>query len=94
MSSDSAEGQRAADFYTNLTHYSPPDLLNASSWDGRVPFANGDVAMYMAGGLVRRDLMTQFPDATGIGLLRRCRRTSTVPRPLLATIWCLLGHQK
>lgn len=63
---DSPEGQRAADFYANLAQYSPPDLLNATSWDGRVPFANGDVAMYMAGTWFAGTLMTEFPDATGL----------------------------
>jgi len=63
---DSPEGQRAADFYTNLANYSPEDLLNASSWDGRVPFANGDVAMYMAGTWFAGTLLTEFPDATGL----------------------------
>lgn len=62
---DSPEGQKAADFYANLAQYSPQDLLNASSWDGRVPFANGDVAMYMAGTWFAGTLMTEFPDATG-----------------------------
>jgi multiple sugar transport system substrate-binding protein len=62
---DSEEGQRAADFYTNLAQYAPPDLLNASAWDARIPFANGDVAMLMAGGWLVGELMTQFPDATG-----------------------------
>jgi multiple sugar transport system substrate-binding protein len=62
---DSPEGQRAADFYANLAQYAPPDLINASAWDARVPFANGDVAMLMAGGWLVGELMTQFPDATG-----------------------------
>ena len=63
---DSPEGQKAADFYANLAQYSPPDLLNASSWDGRVPFAEGDVAMYMAGTWFAGTLLTEFPDATGL----------------------------
>jgi multiple sugar transport system substrate-binding protein len=63
---DSPEGQRAADFYANLANYSPQDLLNATSWDGRVPFANGDVAMYMAGAWFAGVLLTEFPDATGL----------------------------
>ena len=62
---DSPEGQRAAEFYVNLAKYSPKDLLNATSWDGRVPFANGDVAMYMAGTWFAGTLLTEFPDATG-----------------------------
>lgn len=63
---DSPEGQRAAEFYVNLVNYSPQDLLNATSWDGRVPFANGDVAMYMAGTWFAGTLLTEFPDATGL----------------------------
>jgi multiple sugar transport system substrate-binding protein len=62
---DSPEGQKAADFYANLVNYSPEDLLNATSWDGRVLFANGDVAMYMAGTWFAGTLLTEFPDATG-----------------------------
>jgi multiple sugar transport system substrate-binding protein len=61
---DSPEGQRAAEFYVNLAQYAPPDLLNASAWDARIPFANGDVAMLMAGGWLVGELMTQFPDQT------------------------------
>src|SRR5215207_8674847 len=60
---DSPEGQKAADFYANLAQYAPPDLINATAWDARVPFANGDVAMLMAGGWLVGELMTQFPDA-------------------------------
>jgi ABC-type glycerol-3-phosphate transport system substrate-binding protein len=63
---DSPEGQKAADFYANLANYSPQDLLNATSWDGRVPFASGDVAMYMAGAWFAGVLLTEFPDATGL----------------------------
>lgn len=63
---DSPEGQRAAEYYVNLVNYSPEDLLNATSWDGRVPFANGDVAMYMAGTWFAGTLLTEFPDATGL----------------------------
>ena len=63
---DSPEGQKAADFYTSLAQYSPQDLLNATSWDGRVPFANGDIGMYMAGAWFAGVLLTEFPDATGL----------------------------
>jgi multiple sugar transport system substrate-binding protein len=63
---DSPEGQRAADFYVNLTQYSPPDFLNSNSWDGRVAFANGDVAMYVAGAWFAGTLLSEFPDATGL----------------------------
>ncbi len=46
---DNEAGKKAADFYVNLKKYSPADLLNSNSYDGRTAFANGDVAMYMAG---------------------------------------------
>ena len=62
---DSPEGQKAAEFYASLAQYSPQDLLNATSWDGRVPFANGDIGMYMAGAWFAGTLLTEFPDATG-----------------------------
>jgi multiple sugar transport system substrate-binding protein len=62
---DSPEGQRAANFYVNLAQYSPPDFLNSNSWDGRVAFANGDVAMYVAGAWFAGTLLSEFPDATG-----------------------------
>ena len=62
---DSPEGQKAADFYTGLAQFAPPDLLNATAWDARIPFANGDLGMLMAGGWLVGELMTQFPDATG-----------------------------
>lgn len=63
---DSAEGQKAANFYVNLVNYSPADFLNSNSWDGRVAFANGDVAMYVAGAWFAGVLLTEFPDATGL----------------------------
>ena len=62
---DSAEGQEAANYYTGLAKYSPPDFLSSNSWDGRVAFANGDVAMYVAGAWFAGTLLTEFPDATG-----------------------------
>lgn len=63
---DSPEGQEAANFYVNLAQYSPPDFLASNSWDGRVAFANGDVAMYVAGAWFAGVLLAEFPDATGL----------------------------
>jgi multiple sugar transport system substrate-binding protein len=64
---DSPEGQKAANFYVDLArNYSPPDFLNSNSWDGRVAFANGDVAMYVAGAWFAGTLVSEFPDATGL----------------------------
>src|SRR6266487_251960 len=62
---DNEAGKRAADFYVNLKKYSPADLLNSNSYDGRTAFANGDVAMYMAGAWFAGTLLSEFPDATG-----------------------------
>jgi len=63
---DSPEGQEAANFYVNLVQYSSPDYLSSNSWDGRVAFANGDVAMYIAGAWFAGTLMDEFPDANGL----------------------------
>ena len=46
---NSPQGVQAADFYVGLRRYAPPDLLASDSWDGRVAFATGKVAMYAAG---------------------------------------------
>jgi multiple sugar transport system substrate-binding protein len=61
---DSPEGQEAADFYANLAEYSPPDYLNSNSWDGRVAFASGKVAMYMAGSWFGGEMKVSFPEIT------------------------------
>jgi ABC-type glycerol-3-phosphate transport system substrate-binding protein len=62
---DSEAGQKAAEYYVGLKDYSPPDFLNSNSWDGRVAFANGTVAMYVAGGWFAGTLLSEFPDITG-----------------------------
>jgi multiple sugar transport system substrate-binding protein len=62
---DSPEGKEAADFYVNLAKYSPPDYFNSNSYDGRVAFAQGDVAMYMAGAWFAGTLADEFPDIDG-----------------------------
>ena len=62
---DSPEGQQAAEFYAGLSKYSPPDYLNLTSWDGRVAFATGKVAMYMAGTWFGGQMETEFPDISG-----------------------------
>jgi multiple sugar transport system substrate-binding protein len=62
---DSDEGKEAAEFYVNLAKYSPPDYFNSNSYDGRVAFAQGDVAMYMAGAWFAGTLADEFPDIDG-----------------------------
>jgi multiple sugar transport system substrate-binding protein len=71
---DSEAGQKAANFYVNLVKYAPADFLNSNSWDGRVAFANGDVAMYVAGAWFAGTLLSEFPDATG--------KWNTAPLPM------------
>ncbi|GAA5145460.1 ABC transporter substrate-binding protein [Nocardioides marinquilinus] len=62
---DSDEGRKAAEFYVNLANYSPKDYLNSNSYDGRVAFAEGQVAMYMAGAWFAGTLTEEYPDIEG-----------------------------
>lgn len=62
---DSDAGKRAAEFYVGLRDYSPPDFYNSNSWDGRVAFAEGTVAMYVAGAWFAGVLQNEFPDIDG-----------------------------
>jgi multiple sugar transport system substrate-binding protein len=59
------KGKQAAEFYINLTKYSPPDYLNSNSYDGRVAFANGQVGMYMAGAWFAGVMDDEFPKIKG-----------------------------
>jgi multiple sugar transport system substrate-binding protein len=61
----SDEAKESADFYVGLADYSPPDYLNSNSYDGRVAFAEGQVAMYMAGAWFAGTLTDEFPDIEG-----------------------------
>ena len=58
-------GKRAAEFYVGLKDYAPEDFLNSNSYDGRVAFANGTVAMYVAGAWFAGTLRSEFPDING-----------------------------
>jgi multiple sugar transport system substrate-binding protein len=62
---DSPEGKQAAEFYLGLRKYSPSDYLNSNSWDGRVAFATGKVAMYMAGSWFGGEMKASFPEING-----------------------------
>ncbi len=62
---DSEAGLRAAEFYVGLRKYSPPDYFNSNSWDGRVAFAQGTVAMYEAGAWFAGTLQNEYPDLEG-----------------------------
>jgi multiple sugar transport system substrate-binding protein len=61
----SPEGREAAEFYVGLRKYSPPDYLNSNSYDGRVAFATGKVAMYMAGSWFAGTLTGEYPKIKG-----------------------------
>jgi multiple sugar transport system substrate-binding protein len=58
---DSPDAQKAASFYVGLAKYSPRDYLNSNSYDGRVAFAHGQVAMYMAGSWLAGTLHSENP---------------------------------
>jgi multiple sugar transport system substrate-binding protein len=62
---DNAAGKKAAEFYTSLAKYSPPDYLSSDSWNGRVAFATGKAAMYMAGSWFGGQMKTEFPEING-----------------------------
>jgi multiple sugar transport system substrate-binding protein len=62
---NSPEAQQAADFYIGLSKYVPPDYLNSNSWDGRVAFATGKVAMYEAGSWFGGEMTSSFPKING-----------------------------
>jgi multiple sugar transport system substrate-binding protein len=57
----SDEAKKAAEFYVGLAKYAPPDYLNSNSYDGRVAFAQGQVAMYMAGSWFAGTLHSEYP---------------------------------
>ncbi|MEV4564649.1 ABC transporter substrate-binding protein [Nonomuraea sp. NPDC049419] len=62
---DSEAGKTAAAFYVDLARYSPRDYLNSNSYDGRVAFARGDVAMYVAGAWFAGTLTDEYPKLEG-----------------------------
>lgn len=62
---DSAAGKTAAAFYVDLAKYAPRDYFNSNSYDGRVAFAKGDVAMYVAGAWFAGTLADEYPKITG-----------------------------
>src|SRR5205823_14906635 len=62
---NSPQGQQAANFYVGLRQYSPPDYFNSNSWDGRVAFATGKVAMYEAGSWFGGEMTSSFPQING-----------------------------
>ena len=62
---DSPAGDKSANFFIGLKKYSPPDAYNSNSYDGRVFFANGQVAMYEAGAWFAGTTQSEFPKIKG-----------------------------
>src|SRR3954449_12493942 len=62
---NSAQAKQSADFYVGLGKYAPKDFLNSNSYDGRVAFASGKVAMYMAGAWFAGTLQGEYPKLKG-----------------------------
>jgi len=62
---NSPQAKKAAEFYVGLRKYSPPDLWNSNSFDGRVAFAQGKVGMYIAGGWFAGTMQDEFPKIDG-----------------------------
>lgn len=79
---NSDAGKEAAEFYVRLADYSPTDYLNSNSYDGRIAFAEGQVAMYVAGAWFAGVMQSEFPDITGLwsaaALPERVRCATTV----------------
>ena len=65
MTFDSPQGQQAANFYVGLRKYSSPDYYSSNSWDGRVAFATGKTAMYVAGTWFGGQMESEFPKIDG-----------------------------
>ena len=63
FNSDAAK--QAADYYVGLKQYSSPDYLNSNSYDARLGFAQGQIAMYMAGAWFAGTLSDEFPKIEG-----------------------------
>ena len=57
--------KQAADYYVGLKQYSSPDYLNSNSYDARLGFAQGQIAMYVAGAWFAGTLSDEFPKIEG-----------------------------
>ena len=62
---DSEEAKNAAEFYVGLADYAPQDYFQSNSYDGRVAFIEGQVAMYVAGNWFAGTLMSEAPQIDG-----------------------------
>lgn len=62
---DSPEAIEAAEYYIELSKLAPPDYLNSNSYDARLGFFNGQIAMYPAGSWFAGTLSEEAPDLDG-----------------------------
>lgn len=60
-----APARKAVKFYTGLGKYAPPDYLTSNSYDGRVAFEHGQVAMYIAGSWFGGSVINEAPKLKG-----------------------------
>jgi multiple sugar transport system substrate-binding protein len=62
---DSPEAIEAAEYYVGLKKFAPPDYLNSNSYDARLGFFNGQIAMYPAGSWFAGTIAEEAPDLEG-----------------------------
>lgn len=62
---DSPQGLEAAEFYVGLSEFAPPDYLNSNSYDARLGFFQGQIAMYPAGAWFAGVIAEEAPDLEG-----------------------------
>lgn len=62
---DSPEGLEAAEYYVALSEFAPPDYLNSNSYDARLGFFQGQIAMYPAGAWFAGVIAEEAPDLAG-----------------------------
>jgi multiple sugar transport system substrate-binding protein len=62
---DSPEATEAAEYYVGLADYAAPDYLNSNSYDARLGFFQGQLAMYIAGSWFAGVTSEEAPDIEG-----------------------------
>ncbi|WP_251855896.1 ABC transporter substrate-binding protein [Herbiconiux sp. L3-i23] len=62
---NSPEGLEAAEYYVELSEFAPPDYLNSNSYDARLGFFQGQIAMYPAGAWFAGVIAEEAPDLDG-----------------------------
>lgn len=62
---DSPEALEAAEYYIELSKFAPPDYLNSNSYDARLGFFQGQIAMYPAGSWFAGTVAEEAPELEG-----------------------------